>query len=62
MADGGMQRSIFLVKHDGNIDFLINQKTSVQEPIKVLVFSCQAKTDIPDWELSTGLQITSMAC
>ena len=34
MADGGIksrQSSIFIAKHDGSIDFSINQKTSVQE-------------------------------
>ena len=31
MADGGIQRSTFIVKHDGSIDFWINQKSSVQE-------------------------------
>ena len=35
MADGGIQRSIFIAKHDGSIDFSINQKTSVQ---KILIF------------------------
>ena len=62
MADGGIQRSIFLVKHDGSINFLIDQKTSMQEPVKVSVFSRQEKTDIPDRELNPGLQITSLAC
>ena len=38
-----MQRSIFIVKHDGIIDFSINQKITVQEPGKVLVFSRQEK-------------------
>ena len=41
MADGGIERSIFIVKHDGSIDFLINRKTAVQEPVKVRVFSHQ---------------------
>ena len=35
MADGGIQSSIFIVKHDGSIDFWIHGKTSVQE---ILVF------------------------
>ena len=39
MADGGIQRSIFIVKHDGSIDFLINQKMAVQESVKVSVLS-----------------------
>ena len=39
MADGGIQRSTFIVKHDGSIDFSINQKIAVQEPGKVSVFS-----------------------
>ena len=26
MADGGIQRSTFIVKHDGGIDFSINKK------------------------------------
>ena len=55
MADGGIQRSTFIIKHDGSIDFSINQKISVQEPGKVWVFSCQDKTDIPDRELNPGL-------
>ena len=36
-----IQSSIFDVKHDGNIDFSINQKTFVQELVKDLVFSRQ---------------------
>ena len=43
MADGGIQRSTFIVKHDGSIDFSINQKISVQEPGKVSFFSRQEK-------------------
>ena len=43
MADGGIQRSTFIIKHDGSIDFSINQKISVQEPGKVSVFSRQEK-------------------
>ena len=39
MADGGIQRSIFIVKHDGSIDFSINQKIAVQESVKVSVLS-----------------------
>ena len=39
MADGGIQRSIFIVKHDGSIDFSINQKMAVQESVKVSVLS-----------------------
>ena len=31
MADGGIQRNSFIVKHDGSIDFFINRKTAVQE-------------------------------
>ena len=31
MADGGIQRSTFIVKHDGGIDFSINRKNAVQE-------------------------------
>ena len=41
MADGGIQRSIFIVKHDGSIDFSINQKIAVQESVKVSVLSRQ---------------------
>ena len=41
MADGGIQRSTFIVKQDGSIDFSINRKTAVQEPVKVRVFSRQ---------------------
>ena len=36
-----------MVKHDGSIDFSINQKTSVQELIKVLDFSRQEKQPRP---------------
>ena len=39
MADGGIPRTTFIVKHDGTIDFSINQKIAVQEPSKVSVFS-----------------------
>ena len=31
MADGGIQRSTFTVKHDGSIDFSIYRKTAMQE-------------------------------
>ena len=31
MADGGIQRTTLIVKHDGSIDFSINQKIAVQE-------------------------------
>ena len=34
IAEHVIQRSIFNVKHDGNIDFSINQKTFVQELVK----------------------------
>ena len=52
-----------MVKHDGIIDFLINQKISVQEPVKVLGFSRQEKQlEHPDRELNLGLQITSLVC
>ena len=49
MADGEIQRSIFIVKHDISIDFSIYKKTAMQELIKVS-------------ELNLGLQITSLAC
>ena len=39
MADRGIQRCTFIVKHDGGIDFLINQKIAVQESVKVSVLS-----------------------
>ena len=39
MADGGIQRSIFIVKYYGSIDFSINQKIAVQESVKVSVLS-----------------------
>ena len=39
MDDPGIQRSIFKVKHDGSIEFWINQKIAVQESVKVLVLS-----------------------
>ena len=47
MADGGIQMSAFIVKHDGGIDFSINQKTAVQEQGKVSDFSRQDKSDFP---------------
>ena len=47
MADGGIQRSAFIVKHDGGIDFSINQKIAVQESDKVSDFSRQDKSHIP---------------
>jgi len=47
MADGGIRWSTFIVKHDGSIDFSINQKIAGQEPSKVSVFSRQDKTDAP---------------
>ena len=43
MADGGLQWIIFIVKHDGSIDFSINQKIAVQEPSKVSGVSRQEK-------------------
>ena len=55
MADGGTQMSTFTVKHDGSIDFSINEKISMQEPGKVLVFSRQDKSDVPDRELNPDL-------
>ena len=55
MADGGIQRSTFIAKHDGSIDFSINEKISVQAPGKVLVFSRQDKSDVLDRELNPGL-------
>ena len=48
MADGGIQKSTFIVKHDGSIDFSINEKISVQERGKVWVFSRQDKTNVPN--------------
>ena len=55
MADAGIQRSTFIVKHDGSIDFSINWKTAVQEQGKVSDFSRQDKTEFPDRELNPGL-------
>ena len=55
MGGGGIQRSTFIVKHNGSIDFSIYEKISVQEPDKVSVFSRQDKTDIPDRELNPDL-------
>ena len=55
MADGGIQRSTFIVEHDGSIDFSINQKISVQELYKFWVFSRQDKIDVPDRKLNPGL-------
>ena len=34
-----IQGTIFNVENDGNIDFSINRKTCVQEPVKDSVFS-----------------------
>ena len=39
LAEHLIQSSIFDVKHDGNIDFSINQKTFVQELVKDSVFT-----------------------
>ena len=39
IADGAIQRSIFIVKKDGSIDFSIDQKIAVQELVKVSVLS-----------------------
>ena len=47
MADGGTQRNTFIAKHDGSIDFSINQKIAVQELGKVSDFSRQDKSHIP---------------
>ena len=55
MADPEIQRSTFIVKHYDTIDFSINQKTTVQESLKVSVFSCQDKTYVPNRDLSPGL-------
>ena len=46
MADGGIQRSIFIVKHDSNIDFSINQKIAVQESVKFGFFTSGSMTNI----------------
>ena len=62
MADAGIQRSTFIVKHDSSIDFSINEKISVQELGKVSIFSRQDKTDVPDRELNPGLYVASLAC
>ena len=42
-ADHLIQGTIFNLENDGSIDFSINRKTSVQESVKVLVFSRQEK-------------------
>ena len=53
MADGGIQRSTFIVKHDGSIDFLIKQKISVQEPgkfcLKHFINIFVRKVNFLDW-------------
>ena len=59
MDDPGIQRSLFKVKHNGSVDFSINKKTSVQELVKVSVYSRQDKT-VPYRKLNSGLQITSL--
>ena len=61
MAEHLLLYNDFNVKHDGSIDFLINQKTFVQESIKVSFFSRQEK-NFPNQESNPGLQITSRAC
>ena len=43
MAEHLILYNYFNVKHDGNIDFLINQKTFVQESIEVSVFFTSGK-------------------
>ena len=60
MADGGIQRSTFIIKHDGSIDFSINQKIFVQEPSKVSVVSRQEKLYFPDRGSNPGLQVASL--
>ena len=55
MADGGIQRSIFIVKYDSSIDFMITEKISVEEPGKLSVFSRQDKSDVPDQVSNPGL-------
>ena len=47
MDDPGIQRSIFKAKHDGSIDYSINQKTSVQDSSK--------DKNVPYRELDPGL-------
>ena len=39
MADGGIQRTIFIVKHDGSIDFSIYKKIALQQSVNVSVLS-----------------------
>ena len=38
-GDGGIERSTFIVKYYGSIDFSINKKIAVQESVKVSVIS-----------------------
>ena len=54
MADPGIQRSTFIVKHNGSTDSSI-KKNSVQEPGKVWAFSRQDKTNVPDGKLNPAL-------
>ena len=61
MADHLIGDNHFNVKYDGSIDFLINQKTFVQVPIKVSGFSRQEKK-FPDQESNPDLQVVSLAC
>ena len=56
-----IQSSIFDEKHNGNIDFSINQKTFVQEQIKDSVFSRQEKK-FPNQESNPSLQVPSLTC
>ena len=46
MADGGIQMCIFIVKHDGSIDYLINEKFLVQELGKFFYFHARIKSMI----------------
>ena len=47
MTDHFIRCDDFIAKHDGSIDFSINQKISVQELGKVSVFSNQDETVVP---------------
>ena len=47
MADVGIQRSTFIVKHNGSIDFSITEKIAAQEPGKVSFFHVRIKVIFP---------------
>ena len=52
MADGGIQSSVLIVKHDSSIGFSINRKTTVQELWSFHVRIKYTKSDRRTWGLN----------